>query len=164
MSESLEKADLYLKEAHIDFDFVHSVRRRIDDKIHNMIVLSGVLVNLLLGLAYFLFERNLIKQYTLSSLSTSMLLYFLVVVVGLASYEPLDVSTVGVKEVIKEFEKKNSKTDLLSVKQALAYNISCDAQKNQEIIIKKAKRFHTMSIVFAFGLLSLFVALISLAF
>lgn len=170
MSEDLEKADLYLKEAHKDFDFIHSIRGKLDDKIYNMITVSGVLVNVMFGLGYFFIQQQISRTYTFPLLTLSLMLYLATAIIGLAVYRPFDVKAVGAKEIMDEYEniddKTNvdKKTDLLSVKQALAYTIACDTDLNQNAVDKKAKWFQIMLGVFVAGLLSLVATLASIAF
>lgn len=49
MTTELEKAKFYLGEAHAFFDFMNETRRKIDDKIYNMITLSGALITIVFG-------------------------------------------------------------------------------------------------------------------
>jgi hypothetical protein len=97
-------------------------------------------------------------------------LYLTVTIIGLAVYRPLGVEAVGAREIIDHYEHSHDKTDaakktdLVTVKQELAYTIACDAEKNQDAVDMKATGFQVMLVVFIAGLFSLVAALASIAF
>lgn len=165
MNDDLEKAKLYLDEAHKYFDFVHETRRRIDEKIYNMIVLSGVLINVVFGLGYFLIQQGVVKSpYIMWLLVFSVFSYFIVTMIGLFSYRPQNVDSRDLKKVIEKYENGEKETELIAPIQHLAWNLSRDAENNNATVIRKAKSFQTMLCTFAFGLILLIVALGFLAY
>lgn len=160
MSKELKKAELYLKESHRFFDFVHEVRRKIDEKIHNMIVLSTVLANITFGLGSLLVEARMIRSLWIAiPLLFSIGLYFIVALIGILVYQPSDVATRNIRRIIDKFEKNQNNTKLLTVVQYLAYNLSCDAERNQEFVIRKTRCFKIMLSMLVVGVASLVVAL-----
>lgn len=162
-TEELEKAKFYLEEAHRYYDSVNDVRRKLDDKIHNFIVLSGVLVNVTLGLALIFLEKN-INNSTLWFLLIAVSLYLVVIIVGLTNYRPLSIRARDIKKVIEKFEKGDKEFELLEPMQHLAWNLSRDAEENEVSVSKKARYFEMMLIVFGIGIFFLVLAIASLAF
>ena len=161
-TEQLEKARFYLEEAHRYFDIVNDARRKIDDKINNFIALSGVLVNVTLGLAL-LFPGQKNSITTLWLLFVSVVLYLVVIVIGLISYRPAKIITRDIKGIIEKFENAGSETQLFEPIQHLAWNLSRDAEENRKGVSKKAKSFRIMLVVFGIGIFFLAIALGSLA-
>lgn len=164
VNEDLEKAELYLKEAHTEFDFIHEVRKKLDDKISNMIVLSGVLVNLLFGLGYFLYERQITAYSTLCLVILSLLSYLTVTIIGLVYYNPLKIQARSTQKVMEKYEEVGKKGKLQTVKLHIAYNLSLDSRENQKAITKKLYGLRMMLYAFTSGLFFIMFALISIFF
>jgi hypothetical protein len=131
-----------------------------------MIVLSGVLVNIVFGLGFFLFEQEIMRRtsYALWALVFSASSYLLVTIMGLRFYRPQEIGSRDIKKVIEKYEKNETESILLSPIQHVAWNLSRDAETNSQIAINKGNRFRLMLIVFAIGLIFLVFALGLLAF
>ncbi len=83
----MKKARFYLEESHRFFDSVNEVRRKLDDKIHNMIILSGVLTNIVFGLLYFSIEQKIITNpCTQKWFFFTALAYLIVAIIGIFVY------------------------------------------------------------------------------
>jgi len=163
MTNELEKAKFYLKEAHFFFDLINETRRRTDEKIFNMIVVSGVLINLVFGLTYFLIEQKIIlEQCTFLFLACSVVSYLIVTVFGLIAYRPTDILARDIRKVIEKYEKGEEESEPVSPMQHLAWNLSRDAEENQKAVLRKAVWFRRMLIAFAIGLGFLTIAFVSI--
>ena len=163
MTNELEKAKFYLKEAHSFFDLVNETRRRIDEKIFNMIVVAGVLINLVAGLAYVFIEQKIIlEQYTFLFLTCSVVLYLIVTVFGLIAYRPTGIVARDIRRVIEKYEKGEEESEPIPPMQHLAWNLSRDAEENQKSVLRKAVWFRRMLIAFAIGLGFLIIAFVSI--
>jgi hypothetical protein len=163
-NERLEKAKFYLKEAHALFDFVQETRRKVDEKTLNVILLSGTLINIVVGLGYFSAKQNVVNSpYAIWLLVASACLYLVTAIIGIILYRPQDSVTRNIREVIKKYEQEEQESELALPIEHLAWNLSSDAQRNSEIINQKAKGLMAMLITFAVGLAFLIGALVLLA-
>jgi hypothetical protein len=163
MTNELEKAKFYLDEAHRYFDATSEARRKLDEKIYNVIALSGVLVNLIFGLSYFFIEQKIVlRSPTFWLLGFSIVSYLIAVLIGLYAYRPTDIFVRDIKEVIKKYEKSEQESELVSPIQHLAWNISRDAEDNQKAISTKGICLQLMLIAFFVGLVFLLFAFLSL--
>lgn len=165
MNNDLEKAKFYLEETHAFYNLVLETRRKLDEKILNMIVLSGVLINVVVGLAYFLVEQNATRTpNVIWLLFASVVSYFGIIVIGLISYRPRDIVARNIRKVIEKYEKGEQSSETVSPIQHVAWNLSRDAEKNFGITKEKGFRLQLMLFIFAIGLAFLVVALFYLAY
>jgi len=161
----IEKAKLYLEEAHAFFDFTNETRKKIDDKIHNMIALSAVLVNILFGAGYFLVQEHINRtQSTLLLLVFSTLSYFTVIVIGIINYSPVKIAARNIKKVIQQYELGEIEYQFAAPYQHIAWNLSKDAEENSRKIDHKAYWLRIMMFVFMSGIAFLIFALGLLVF
>jgi len=160
MTSELEKDRVYLEEARAFFNFSNEVRRRIDDKIHNMLVLSGILITILFGLGYFLIQQEVVRMpYTFWLLMLSALSYFATMIIGLIFYRPLNVATRNIRKVIQKYEKSEADYPPSAPIQHIAWNLSLDAEMNQKIVTRKAYWLKIMLLLFTLGIVFLIIAL-----
>jgi ammonia channel protein AmtB len=160
-TERLNKAKFYLDEAHRYFDIVNEARRKLDEKINNFIALCGVLVNVIVGLAIFYIGEAESKT-TLYLLLVSVALYLVVIAIGLISYRPFKFKIRGTKAVIEKFDGEGKSSELFEPIEHLAWNLSHDAEINEETLRKKALAFRVMLVFFAVAILFLAIALVSI--
>jgi len=164
VSEDLEKADFFLKESHKFFDSLYEQRKRLDDKIHNMIVLSSVLTTITFGLSYFIIERNLLNKnmwLPAALLVFSVVLYCLVAFIGICTYDPTMVYFRSSKKMIEEYDLyEDQNENILTIMRRIAWNLSRDAEENREINMKKAKDLKKMLYLLFLGVSLLMVAFI----
>lgn len=164
-NEKLEKAKFYLKEAHTFFSFVQETRRKVDEKIINMILLSGTLINIVVGLGYFSAQQNLVKSpYAIWLLVASASLYLITAIIGIILYRPQQSVTRNIRQVIEKYEKGEEDSEFVSPIKHLAWNLSRDAETNSQIADQKAKGLQIMLTIFAIGLAFLIGALMLLAY
>jgi hypothetical protein len=162
-TERLEKAKFYLDEAHKYFDTINEARRKLDDKISNFIALSGVLVNVTVGLAI-LFLGKVGSLTTLVLLLVSVILYLVVIGLGLVFYRPANLRVRDIRKVIQKFDGEEKTSELFEPIEHLAMNLSHDAQRNQQILSVKARAFRIMLLIFGIAILFLVVTLASLGY
>jgi hypothetical protein len=139
-TDRLEKAKFYLEEAHRYFDFVMESRRKLDEKINNFIALSGVLVNVTIGLAIILLGK-VGGTSTLSLLLVSVILYLVVIGIGLAFYKPIEVKVRDIRKVISLYEGEGKNSELFEPVEHLAWNLCRSAEKNEKALSKKGFAF-----------------------
>ena len=160
MTNELEKAKFYLGEAHAFFNFMNETRRKIDDKIYNMITLSGVLITIVFGVMSLIVEQKIaITPYPLAFSIVSGCSFLLAVMFGLIAYKPSNIATRKIRIVIKEYELGKEEYELESPMRHIAWNLSRDAEMNEEIVKRKGKWFRRMLWMFLIGLAFLIVAL-----
>lgn len=164
MMNELEKAKFYLDEAHSYFDFMNETRRKMDDKIYNMITLSGVLITIVFGIMSFFTEQKIdMKLSTLGFSIASGCLFLVAVMFGLIAYRPHNIPTRDINAVIEKYELGKEEYELKSPIRHIAWNLSKDAQANAYIVKGKGKWFRRMLWVFLIGLAFLIIALGTLA-
>jgi hypothetical protein len=160
MTAELEKAKFYLDEAHTFFDFMNETRRKIDDKIYNMITLSGALITIVFGIMSFVIGQKVtIAPVSLAFSVISSCFFLMAVMFGLIAYKPVNISTRNIVTVIEKYEKGATEYELESPVRHIAWNLSQDAGKNEDIVKRKGKWFRCMLGMFFVGLAFLIVAL-----
>jgi hypothetical protein len=163
MTNELEKAKFYLGEAHAYFDFVNETRRKIDDKIYNMITLSGVLITIVFGAMSFVTGQKIaITQSTLDFSIISGCSFLVAVMFGVIAYRPCNIYTRDIKAVINKYELGKEEYNLESPIRHMAWNLSKDAEINAEIARGKGNWLNGMLSLFFIGLAFLILTLASL--
>jgi hypothetical protein len=160
MATELEKAKLYLGEAHAFFDFMNEARRKIDDKIYNMITLSGALITIVFGVISLTSDHKIpIAPSALAFSIVSGCLFLVAIMFGLIAYKPCNIPTRNIKAVIEKYELGKQGYELESPIRHIAWNLSHDAEMNAGIVKRKGKWFRKMLYAFFIGLACLIVAL-----
>lgn len=163
LTDELEKAKFYVGEAHTYFDFMNEARRKLDDKIYNMITLSGVLITIVFGAMTFVNQRTTaMTPITIGFSAISACSFLIAVIFGLIAYKPSNIPTRDISAVIEKYELGKEEFELESPIQHIAWNLSKDANMNADIAKRKGKWFRRMLYTFFFGLAFLIVALVSL--
>jgi len=160
MTTELDKARLYLSEAHAFFDFMNEARRKLDDKIYNMITLSGALITIVFGMLSFIGGQKIAMSLgTLGFAVVSGCSFLVAIGFGLIAYKPSKIATRNIREVIKKYELGKDESALESPMRHIAWNLSQDAERNADIVKRKGKWFRRMLYAFFFGLICLIVGL-----
>jgi hypothetical protein len=160
MTTELEKARFYLGEAHAFFDFMNETRRKIDDKIYNMITLSGALITIVFGAITFAGNQKIAVNLSILGFSVLSGCSFLVAIAfGLIAYKPCNIPTRDVKKVIEKYELGEQESALESPMRHIAWNLSHDAEMNVDIVKQKGIWFRRMLYAFFIGLACLIVGL-----
>lgn len=160
MTTELEKARLYLSEAHAFFDFMNATRRKIDDKIYNMITLSGALITIVFGMISFIGGQKIaVSLGTLGFAVVSGCSFLVAIGFGLIAYRPCNIPTRNIRAVIKKYELGKEEFELESPMRHIAWNLSRDAEMNADIVKRKGKWFRRMLYAFFLGLVCLIFGL-----
>ena len=160
MTTELEKARFYLGEAHAFFDFMNEARRKLDDKIYNMITLSGALITIVFGVITFAgYQKIVVSPSVLGFSVVSSCLFLLAIMFGLIAYKPCNIPTRDIRTVIKKYELEEQESALESPMRHIAWNLSLDAEMNVDIAKRKGIWFRRMLYAFFIGLACLIVGL-----
>jgi hypothetical protein len=162
-TERLEKARFYLDEAHQYYNFIIEARRKLDDKINNFIALSGVLVNVTIGLAIVLIGKTE-SLTTLCLLLVSVILYLAVIGIGLAFYRPTQLKVRDIRKIISEFDGEGKNSELFEPIEHMAWNLCRDGEKNEKTLSRKGGAFRIMLAIFGVAIFFLVLALASIGY
>jgi len=150
--DRIAKSELLFDFSWKSYELVLNRNEHLDTKIHNTIVATGMMIPILLGLFYFLFDKlNLTESpylpCVLVPVTGGMLFFLLATIAGLLSYAPRQFEMVGTEEFISRHGAK----DRLLVSKQLVSNLAHTTAFNRAVVLEKARRIGLMLAFLATG-------------